>query len=296
MTATPSLPVRPPVAYWPLRKWSRLFGSVARPQPAAGLAEYILSFCSQSPEARAYAETHLGRLVRTIELLPKGGPADRVLEMGAYMQITPALRTRCGYGEVRGCYLGTLGRTDEKTVVSTAGERFSCLIDLFNAESDPFPYPDGHFQAVVCCELLEHLCEDPMHMVAEVNRILAPGGCLLLSTPNICSLRAVAAVLKGYHPGLYSQFTARIGGNKAEPRHAREYTAGEIQQVLEAGGFAVEHIETGSYGRERPNAWDWTIPVLKQHGFHTVLRDEVIHALGRKTGPVRERYPAWLYA
>jgi SAM-dependent methyltransferase len=284
------------MGYWPLRKWTQLFGAAAKPQPAPELAEYVLGFCSQSPEARAYAETHLGRLVRTLELLPKGGPADRILEMGAYMQITPALHTHCGYGEVRGCYLGPPGRTDHKTVVSSTGERFSCWIDLFNAESDPFPYPDGHFQAVVCCELFEHLCEDPMHMLAEVNRILAPGGCLLLSTPNICSLRSVAAVLKGYHPALFSLFTARIGGNKAEPRHAREYTPGEIQQLLEAGGFTVERIETGSYGLQRPEAWDWTIPLLQRHGMHTELRDEVTHALGRKSGPVRERYPSWLYA
>lgn len=264
--------------------------------PDRDLADYILGFCSQSPDARAYAETHLGRFVRTIQLIPKGSPADRILEMGAYLQITPALHTVCGYGEVRGCYLGPLGRSDEKTVVSPSGESSTCVIDLFNAEFDTYPYPDGHFQTVVCSELFEHLSEDPMHMIAEVNRILVPGGHLLLSTPNICALRGVAAVLKGYHPGLYSLFTIRKGGNQVEPRHAREYAPGEVQQVLEAGGFAVEQIETGSYGMDRPDAWDWTIDVLKQHGLHTTLRDDVIHAVGRKKGAVVDRYPEWLYA
>jgi len=266
-------------------------------QDEDALAEYILGFCSQSPDARQYAETHLGRFVRTLELVPKGGATDRILEMGAYMQITPALHTRCGYGEVRGCYLGPLGRSDEKTVVSSVdGESFTCVIDLFNAESDVYPYPDGHFQTVVCSELFEHLSEDPMHMIAEVNRILAPDGHLLLSTPNICALRGVAAVLRGYHPGLYSQFTIRKGGNQVEPRHAREYAPGEVQHVLEAGGFTLEHLETGSYSLKRPDAWDWTIDVLRQHGMHTNLRDDVIHAVGRKTGAVKDRYPSWLYA
>src|SRR4029079_15580139 len=118
-------------------------------------------------------------------------------------------------------------------------------------------YPDGHFTTVVCCELFEHLSEDPMHMIAEANRILAPGGRLLLSTPNICALRAVGAVLKGYHPGLYSQFTIRKGGNQVEPRHAREYSPGDIQQVLEAGGFKLMHIETGSSGMKAPASSDW---------------------------------------
>ena len=36
-------------------------------------------------------------------------PGDRILEMGAYLQITPALRSKLGYGEVRGCYYGARG-------------------------------------------------------------------------------------------------------------------------------------------------------------------------------------------
>jgi SAM-dependent methyltransferase len=212
----------------------------AAPSNMPDLAEYILGFSSQSPEARAYAETHLGRLVRTLEITPRGLDRDRILEMGAYMQITPALKTRLGYGEVRGCYLGPLGSTDEKTATSSKGETFRCFIDLFNAEADPYPYPDEHFATVLCCEILEHLAENPMHMMAELNRIIRPGGHLVLSTPNICALRAVSAVLGGYHPGLYTQYTKRKGGNLAEPRHAREYAPREVSLLLGASGFRVE--------------------------------------------------------
>ena len=34
-----------------------------------------------------------------------------MLEMGAYLQITPALKSKLGYGEVRGCYYGPAGET-----------------------------------------------------------------------------------------------------------------------------------------------------------------------------------------
>ena len=96
--------------------------------------------------------------------------------------------------------------------------------------------PTARFAAVVCCELLEHLAEDPMRMAAEINRILRPGGRLVLSTPNICALRSVAAILRGRHPGVCSQYTARKGGNEAEPPHAREYTPGEVGKLFAAGG------------------------------------------------------------
>jgi len=102
---------------------------------------------------------------------------------------------------VRGSYLGRAGAVDEETVTSTSGEEFRCSIDLFDAENGRYPYADKHFSTVVCCELLEHLGEDPMHLVAEVNRIIPVGGYFVLSTPNICALRAVVAVPERRHPG-----------------------------------------------------------------------------------------------
>ena len=44
------------------------------------------------PSAQSYLEMHLTRLVHTLEITPRGSPGDSVLEMGAYMQITPALK------------------------------------------------------------------------------------------------------------------------------------------------------------------------------------------------------------
>ena len=279
----------------------RLLGSFRRrvrlaETPTSALAAYILSFCAESPDGLAYAKTHIERLARTLEITPKGGQTDSALEMGAYMQITPALKHILGYGEVRGCYLGPLGETHAKTVRSTAGESFSCLVDLFNAERDRYPYADGRFAAVVCCELLEHLAEDPMRMAAEINRILRPGGRLVLSTPNICALRSVAAILRGRHPGVCSQYTARKGGNEAEPRHAREYTPGEVGKLFAAAGFAVERLETGAYGFETSEDHGAVRELLQREGFSPHLRDACIHAVGRKTGPVKQRYPGWLYA
>jgi SAM-dependent methyltransferase len=256
------------------------------------LAEYIRGFAGRSE----YVETHLGRLIRTLELTPRGTDAKRVLEMGAYMQITPALQTRLGYGSVVGCYLGPAGQRVEKHVRSSEGEEFSCPVDLFNAEVDRYPYEDGSLDTVICCELFEHLAEDPMHLVFEVNRILANEGVLVLSTPNICSLRSISAVLHGYHPGLYSVFTARIGGNQTDPRHAREYAPREVEQLLRAGGFAIDHIETGPYGLTRPAEHEWVAELLRSRGAGLTLRDDCIHVVARKIGAPAERYPAMLYA
>src|SRR5262249_23520763 len=122
-------------------------------------AEEIVSWAPDEP-SRAYVETHQTRLEKTLAITPPGGPSDSILEMGAYLQITPALHSRLGYGHVRGCYYGPLGQTDRRRVLSATGEAFECDIDLFDAEKDDYPYPDGCFSTVLCCELIEHLYHD----------------------------------------------------------------------------------------------------------------------------------------
>lgn len=256
-------------------------------------AEYVLTWTAEAA-AREYVETHRTRLETTLAITPAGGPEDRILEMGAYLQITPALHTRLGYGEVRGCYFGPAGRTERHAVVSADAERFECEVDLFDAESDPFPYPDGYFATVLCCEVLEHLARDPMHMLAEIHRVLREGGHLVLSTPNAASLRAISAILQGYHPGLFPYFV-RPDRSTGEPRHHREYTPREVRQLVEDAGFTLLRMETGPY-RERPRPeFLWVRHLLERYRLPTDLRDEAIYAVARKSGPVRRRYPEWLY-
>ncbi len=245
------------------------------------------------PAAQGYLDHHAARFQKTLELTPPGDESQRILEMGAYMQITPALKFKLGYGEVRGCYFGPAGKTDSREVTSAEGERFACEIDLFDAEHDIYPYPDGHFDTVLCCELIEHLKEDPMHLLAEVNRILKSGGHFLLTTPNIASLRAISAILHGYHPGFFPAYLKPPVDGDA--RHAREYTAKEGYLLLHDAGFEVVKLETGPFRQEPKPELAWVVTMLRQFGMPEDLRGDGLYVLGRKVGAVRSRYPSWLY-
>lgn len=243
-----------------------------------------------SPECQ-YLEGHLARLVRTLQLIPPGNPESRILEMGCYMQMTPALQSALGYGCVRGCYLGS-GGVDEKFVRAPSGEIFRCDIDLFDVEATDFPYPANHFDTVLCCELLEHLHYDPMRAISEAYRVLKPGGVLVLTTPNLTSLRAVSSILRGFHPGFYTRFVPPQ--NRDERRHAREYTPTEVSRLLADAGFVVVHVDTGPYGNEISD-FKWAEKLLMREGLPAHLRGECIYALGRKATIPRNRFPSWLY-
>ncbi len=268
---------------------------VSRPVLPPVEPAYIQSW-APDPSAEKYVDEHLDRLTKTLEITPAAScPGDRILEMGAYLQITPALKKRLGYGEVRACYYGRLGEVDHRKVISIDGDEFECDIELFNAEKDRFPYDDEYFSTVLCCELIEHLFEDPMHLVSEVNRILKPGGHFVLTTPNLASLRAVSAVLQGYHPGFFPAYIRSSDSGFMDARHNREYTPKEVWRLLLDGGFERVLLETGPF-REGPRPeYEWVLHLLDQYYLPKDLRGDGIYAVGRKKGPVRERYPAWLY-
>ncbi len=62
-------------------------------------------------------------------------------------------------------------------------------VQKVNLNREPLPYPNEKFDLVTCTEVIEHL-ENYNHVIRETVRILKPGGLLLLSTPNILSIRS----------------------------------------------------------------------------------------------------------
>ena len=66
------------------------------------------------------------------------------------------------------------------------------------------------------------------------------------------SLRGVAAILQGYHPGFFHAYIKPAAqGEEPDARHNREYTPREIHQLLENAGFSVTLLETGAF-RDEP--------------------------------------------
>jgi len=126
------------------------------PQPAQApsrlydeIKTFLRSVDVPSEDARTYREIHIERIAKTLSMVPAPGVTRRVLELGAYMQMTPVLQCVLGYEEVRGAYFGKLGRVDRKTITVGGKEVFRCFIDLFDAEKDRFPAPDGHYDTVL---------------------------------------------------------------------------------------------------------------------------------------------------
>ncbi|HJT38019.1 MAG TPA: class I SAM-dependent methyltransferase, partial [Actinomycetota bacterium] len=70
----------------------------------------------------------------------------------------------------------------EEPVIRRAASRYPrARFDAANLVS--LPYPDASFDAVVSLQVIEHL-HSPQEFLSECARVLAPGGVLVISTPN----------------------------------------------------------------------------------------------------------------
>jgi SAM-dependent methyltransferase len=260
------------------------------------IVSFVRSVDLPNADARSYLEIHIPRIGRTLTLVPPPKTSMRILEMGAYMQMTPALSCVLGYKEVRGAYFGPLGRSDEKTVTASGREVFRCFVDLFDAEKDRYPYQDGYFETVLACEIFEHMLHDPMHMLVEMHRVLEDGGTLLLTTPNVASFTAVARILEqSGNPQLFSKFAYPLGEfAETEIPHVREYTPAELREAVESAGFDVTNLFTEvipGYGTDM-----WVKDFLERNGYSTALRGEQMYCIATKrSGRNTVRYPHFLY-
>lgn len=106
-------------------------------------------------------------------------------------------------------------------------------------ETEPWPLPPGGADAIVLTEVIEHLYLDPIHALLEANRVLKPGGVLLISTPNLLSLRNRMNFLRGkmdrviQPPFLAFLQKSRLG----HMGHVRLYAPDELARMLSALGF-----------------------------------------------------------
>jgi SAM-dependent methyltransferase len=260
------------------------------------IVAFVRSMDQPDEAARGYLEIHIPRIGRTLGLIPPPQSSGRILELGAYMQMTPALQCVLGYREVRGAYFGPIGRVDEKSITVQGREAFRCFVDLFDAEKDRYPYPDGHFETVIACEIFEHFVHDPMHMLLESRRVLEDGGTLLLTTPNVASFTAVARVLEqSGNPQLYSKYADPRGEfADTEIPHVREYTPKELREAVECAGFEIVNLFTEvipGYGTDT-----WVPNFLERNNYSSAFRGEQMYCIARKrSGRNTIRYPQFLY-
>jgi len=126
-------------------------------------------------------------------------------------------------------------------------EESFCLCDLNQIIC--LPYDDGSYSAVVCSEVIEHI-EKPFILLQEIYRILGEDGFIILTTPNILSLRSRFNFLRN---SMHSKFIWKSGEEGTyDPKHGEgghitplDYY--QLNWMLRRVGFRIESLRTNVY-------------------------------------------------
>jgi 2-polyprenyl-3-methyl-5-hydroxy-6-metoxy-1,4-benzoquinol methylase len=103
------------------------------------------------------------------------------------------------------------------------------------------PYDDATFDAVVCIDGIEHI-ERPFDFIKECQRIIRPGGVLIISTPNLTALRSRwRYLLTGFHQGEKSPLDE---STHTPLHHVSLVSFPELRYRLHANGFRVTAVRT----------------------------------------------------
>jgi len=169
----------------------------------------------------------------------------------------------CGTGTISMYLAGVLGA--EKTYGIDANPRWvekarATGVDatVLDIQSENLPYDDNYFDAIFCGELIEHLT-DTDHLLDEVFRVLSPGGCCVLTTPNLSAWHNRIALLLGFQPFATGvSFRHRVGhprflGTGGTTEHVRVFTYRALVELLKLHGFLV--LETAGVGIREAVHW-----------------------------------------
>jgi ubiquinone/menaquinone biosynthesis C-methylase UbiE len=112
--------------------------------------------------------------------------------------------------------------------------------DLRQGNLEALPFDDAAFDLVLCTQVIEHVL-DAAAGVAELVRVLQPGGRLVISTDN--ERNVVTRVLNSPRTGAVRVLRLR-GTRGLIESPATPYTRASFRALLEGARLVVSHIET----------------------------------------------------
>jgi len=144
---------------------------------------------------------------------------------------------------------------------------FSETYEIADLSQDDLPVEDAAFDMAVNKDVLEHLL-NPLHLLREINRILVPGGRLLLHVPNHFPL---TGRLRFLFNGNIDPLGFCLGAKAWENPHIRFFKYEDILSMLSLSGFAAQRNLSYHFP---------AIPLL--HRYPVRLRQRILHILALK--------------
>jgi hypothetical protein len=208
----------------------------------------------QPDDDEVYLRTHARRYALLAELVQSFAP-ETILVVG------PSYDSVLLRDAIPGAKVDTLGWEDHR--FPRVGDERHVQHDLNDPDYPELIYHD----VVICSEVIEHLHIAPVPVLRFLAGGLAPGGHLVIQTPNATALPKRLRMLLGRNP--YDP----IRDEADNPGHFHEYTVHELRDAVDDAGLKVERVLTANYfnhGSRKNRAYRALGPVLPR-----TLRDGI---------------------
>ncbi len=196
---------------------------------------------AQAEGKSAYFRLHRSRFAAILAALKGTPPGTKVLEIGVTPGQCTRLLVKAGY-QVSGLDLNPASRQELWT-------QLGIDVRQANLERESLPFPSATFEWVIFSEVLEHLVFSPLPVLREFQRVLRPGGKILLTTPNELyfksRLQALGRLLcwQSLLSAAEFQHQMRLEGEARYTTHSRLYTLAELCWTIEQAGFKIQQKE-----------------------------------------------------
>jgi SAM-dependent methyltransferase len=225
-------------------------------------------FVPEKDQGRLIAAEHMSRY----RWAAQAASGRRVLDAGCGTGYGSELLAGGGAREVVGVDIAA-------SVLETVAPSMPESVRLVPGDLRKLEFADGSFDLVVCFEVIEHFA-DPFPVLDELVRVLAPGGLLLVSSPN----RDVYQPGNPHHLHEFApaELESELGARLANVRllRQRDYIVSAVMTDSTSGvgdGAAVENLVLHKLIAERPGgetypiaiASDGELPEMREHAAMT---------------------------
>jgi SAM-dependent methyltransferase len=197
---------------------------------------------------RGYLYCSIARMVHAAAALRRRGVlAGRMLDYGSYFGNFALMFARAGFSlDALDSYRGYAQAFDgPRRLLMNAGVRLLDFDDV-GYTLDGF---DNQYDVVLCMGVIEHVPNTPRLLLESLDRVLAPGGVLIVDTPNLVHLYNRQKFARG--ESVLADLQAQYETELPFEGHHREYTIPELVWMLRRIGhhrIAVEAFNYSSYG------------------------------------------------